>query len=103
MQTNFPWLRTKDGPDQLNFVVDLIDGQMFARAPSCNLEVLSLGLCCTECSTLAPKVAKLAEATSYRSRTRRTLLSCAQLVATIDERNQELNRWKLKVCLFFNT
>jgi hypothetical protein len=31
------------------------------------------------------------------------LLLCAQLVATIDERNQELNRWKLKVCLFLNT
>ncbi|KAI6008633.1 hypothetical protein PISMIDRAFT_690710 [Pisolithus microcarpus 441] len=98
IQMNVPWSRTfVGGPDELPFTINVVDGQVFARSPDCTRITCSNGLACSPCMGLDAKVHDLGETiASYKTRTRRSLLTVYQLQSLIDERNHELNRWKFK-------
>lgn len=100
---NIPWARTVPGTaDELPFMINVIDGQVFARSRECTRIPQPDGVCCPSCAGLGPRVRDLGDTiTSYKTRTRRTLLTAAQLYAVIDERNHELNQWKFKVCSLY--
>ena len=103
MQMNIPWACTVPGTaDELSFMINVIDGQVFACSRKCTRILQPNGVCCPSCAGLGPRVCDLGDTiTSYKTWTRHTLLMAAQLYAVIDECNHELNQWKFKVCSLY--
>ena len=100
MQMNIPWAHTVPGTaNELPFMINVIDGQVFACSRECTHIPQPNGVCCPSCAGLGPRVHDLGDTiTSYKTWTCHTLLMAAQLYAVIDEHNHELNQWKFKVC-----
>ncbi|KIK76637.1 hypothetical protein PAXRUDRAFT_28940 [Paxillus rubicundulus Ve08.2h10] len=98
MQTNIPWSRTlTGGPDELPFVINLIDSQSYAHSQDCARVTQFDGSCCPSCAGLNPKVSELRTMiTMYKPRTRRSLLNITQLHQALDNRNAKLNKRKFK-------
>ena len=99
MQMNIPWSHIlPGGPDELPFIINLIDGQPYACSHECMQATQFDGLSCRACAGLAPKVLELGTTLmTYKARTRRSLLGVVQLHRVLDDRHAELNKWKFKV------
>ena len=104
MQMILPWHRTLTGhSDKLLFTLNILDGQVYARSAEC-YRVTQLGFpYCLPCTGLEAKVAQLGDAwPSYQPGTHRSLQNMVQLSLAIDHRDQNLNKWKLKVTNSFH-
>ena len=104
MQMILPWHRTLTGHlDELLFTLNILNGQVYARSAECYC-VTQLGFpCCLPCTGLEAEVAQLGDAwPSYQPGTRRSLQNMVQLSLAIDHRDQNLNKWKLKVTNSFH-
>ena len=99
MEMNIPWSRTlSGGPNELLFIVNLINGQSYAHSHECTQVTQFNGLCCPFCAGLSPKVMELRTTImTYKPRTQRALLNTVQLHQALDDRSTELNWWKFKV------
>ena len=101
MEMNIPWSQTlSGGPNELLFIVNLVNGQPYACSHECTQVTQFNGSCCQFCAGLSPKVMELQTMImTYKPRTQRALLNTVQLHQALDDRSAELNQWKFKVIL----
>ena len=96
---NFPWLRMRDGPDQLPFEIEFSKGILHVCFPNCFNTTLDGDQACFACSQLTSRLEVLAQnARERKPHMRYTLLTPLQLLSLSDERNELVNNLKLQVC-----
>lgn len=97
LAANFPWLRTCDGHDQLDFEISISKDILTVYSRNC-YEFTSDGDTCHPCTRLYPQIyALITNAKECKPHTRDTLLTPVQLVDRLNETHDLVNKLKLVV------